>query len=193
MTISYRMGEPDDAYSIAELLHVASCGLSDFLLNNILPNCDIIDLIALGVTDKTASISFSKTVVAEIDKKIVGIANFYPSVEHKIADIMRTFIPEERINHIADLFCDLLPNSMYIHALAVKPEVMKHNIGYRLLCKVQAFSKLEGFDTINAHVSRQNKVFTSLTHAGFSVHKKIYLAPHLLLPTEMMLLFQSLK
>lgn len=196
MDISYRMGKPDDAYQIAELLHLASGGISNFLLNDILPNCEIIDLIALGVTDKAATISFSKTLVAESNKEIIGILNFYHVDEHKIPDIMTTFIPEERISHISDLFTNLVPDSIYLHALAVKQHIGKSSIGRTLIRKVGEYARTIGIEKLSAHVWCDNKrVLQTLLKGGFEVHSHIVLEKHPLLPerSEMMLLVSNVR
>lgn len=190
MEIKYRMGAPDDAHQIAELLHLSSGGLSDFLLHDILPNCEILDLIALGVTDKSATISYTKTLVAENNGNIQGILNFYPVEEHKIPDIMQAFIPMDRIEHISPLFFPRVPDSLYLHALAVK-QYASTSIGRILILKVIDYAKSLGIKKLSAHVFANNsKVLKVLLRKGFEIFDKITFADNPLLPDrkEMFLL-----
>lgn len=199
MKISYRMGKPDDAYQIAELLHVASGGISDFLLNDILPNCDLIDLITLGVTDKAATISFSKTLIAETNKQILAILNFYPAEDHKIPDIMRSFIPADRITHIEPLFSKSVPDSLYLHALAAKPKaehIAKNSVGRCLFLKAVDYAKSVGVNKLSAHVWLNNdRVLEVALKLGFEVYHRISFPYHPLLAhrNEMLLLSYTIK
>lgn len=196
MTVSFRRGVPDDAYQIAELLHIASGGISEFLLHDILPNCEILDLIALGVTDKSATISFSKTLVAEKNKKVQGILNFYPVSEHKIPEIMLTFIPQDRIEHISALFKNLVDDSLYLHAIAVREIPSGHNIGTVLVLKAIEYAKTLGITKLSAHVwSHNSKVLRVLLKKGFEIYDVITLQNHPRLPgqNQMFLLSYSIK
>lgn len=191
MTINYRAGVPDDAYQIAELLHVASGGMSDFLLHNVLPNCEILDLIALGVTDKSATISYTNTLVAENKDTILGILNYYPVHEHKIPDIMTSFIPADRIEHLAPFFNNVVPESMYLHALAVKEGRGAMSIGTMLILQVMDIAKKLGLARLSAHVWANNsRVLNVLLRKGFQVYDQILFPTHPLLPdrNEMYLL-----
>lgn len=195
MRITYRMGAPDDAFQIAELLHLCSDGLSDFLLHDILPNCEILDLIALGVADKSATISYTNTLVAENNGNIQGILNFYPVDEHKIPDIMTSFIPKDRIEHIAALFSRLVPDSMYLHALAVK-EYASTSIGRIMILKVIDYARRLGINKLSAHVFVSNsKVLKVLLQKGFEIFDKITFSEHPLLPDrhEMYLLSYNIR
>jgi ribosomal protein S18 acetylase RimI-like enzyme len=239
-TIRYRMGKAEDAYQIASFLHMASGGISNFLLKDILPHCDIIDLIALGVADKKATISFAKTLVAEKlttnhgidskqldfrapgvytlvqedasdennnaensnaksifkDRELIGILNFYPVHEHKISDIIRTFVPEARIAHLAELFSNLVPESIYLHALAVKQDAGYCSIGRGLILKVIESAKLLGVKRLSAHVRCDNdRVLNILLKKKFEIYRKIKLESHPLLPgqNEILLLAYTIR
>lgn len=191
METIFRMAKPEDAIEVAGLLHKASGGLSDFLLQDILPNCEIIDLIALGVTDKEATISFSKTLVAEQNQKIMAILNFYPVSEHQLPDIMQTFIPKERIEHIANFFNYFVPDSLYLHALAVREEIASYSMASSLILKIIQYATKLGIKKLSAHVWQNNeRVLNVLLRKGFTVYKRIKLDHHALLPNkdEMILL-----
>lgn len=194
MSINYRMGAPDDAYQIAELLHLASGGISDFLLTDILPNCEILDLIALGVTDKSATISYAKTLVAEKNNQILGLLNFYPVSEHKIPDIMKSFIPMERIEYLSPMFSNLVPDSMYLHALAVKELKASISVATVLILNVIDRARSLGIKKLSAHVWANNdRVLNVLLRKGFEVYDRITFPHHSLLPdrNEMFLLVYS--
>jgi ribosomal protein S18 acetylase RimI-like enzyme len=110
---------------------------------------------------------------------------------------MKNFIPEDRINHIAPLFTNLVKDSMYLHALAVKEDLpCSKSVGTLLILKVMEYARELGIDKLSAHVwSNNSRVLKVLLKKGFEVYDRISLPDHPLLPdrNEMYLLTYTIK
>jgi ribosomal protein S18 acetylase RimI-like enzyme len=193
--IDYREARSDDIDAIAELMHLAAGGISDFLLSKLVLGLSVTKLIAIALRDDQANFHFSNILVAEMDGKVVGVVHFYPANEHAIPDVMRTFVPKKRLAVFEAFYASKVKDSFYIHAIAVHPKFRNFSIDTDLFkfCKDMAIAS--GYDYLSAHVWQGNKIsLNNLKMAGFVEIEKIAIEPHKLLPYKKgMVLLKSRK
>lgn len=195
MTIEYREARADDSDAIAELMEIAAGGLSDFLLTDLILGMNPRKLIEAALSDENTPFHFSNIIVAEKAGKVIGAVNFYPANQHEIPDIMRSIIPEKRLKVFEPFYNSKVPDSFYIHALAVLPEYRQTSVAIDLFkfCKEMAIAS--NYEHMSAHVWVDNtSVVNILKAAGFSEVEKIHIKPHRLLPYKKgMVLLKSKK
>jgi ribosomal protein S18 acetylase RimI-like enzyme len=193
MTITYRQANADDADIIAELTVMTAGGISDYMLNNLFPNTSTEEMLKLAILDEDNAMCYDNTLIAEEDGKVVGATNYYPATDHVIPEIMRAFIPQERLDHMENFYGTRIEDSLYIHTLAVIPEYRNTPTALDLCHLLEDVAKEKGLKYLSAHVWADNKpVVTALTFAGFKVDRNVEVKRHELLPhDDGMLLMKS--
>lgn len=193
MNINYRIAQADDIDSITDYMEMASGGITEFLLKDLISNVSPKELIKLALNDDNTPYYYTNVIVAEVDNKIVGATNFYPADQHGVPDIMLSFIPKDRIETLEPFLNSHVDNSLYIHTLAVHPDYRQTAIAMDLCKCCEAIALEAGYEYISAHVWADNTpVVYALKIAGFSVVEQIDIKPHPLLPhNNGMLLLKS--
>ena len=183
MKIDYRIARAEDIDSITDYMEMASGGITEFLLKDLISNFSPKDLIKLALNDENTPYYYANVIVAEVNNKIVGATNFYPADQHGVPDIMLSFIPTDRIEILAPFLNSRVDNSLYIHTLAVHPDYRQTAIAMDLCKCCEAIALESGYEYISAHVWTDNApVVTALKIAGFTVVEEIDIKPHPLLP-----------
>ena len=183
MTIEYREANSDDTDAIAQLMEIAAGGLSDFLLTDLILGMKPRELIAAALNDENTPFHYSNVIVAEKIQQIIGAVNFYPANDHAVPDIMRSLIPKKRLAIFEPFYASKVPDSFYIHALAVLPEYRLSSIAIDLFKFCREMAITSGHEYMSAHVWADNtSVVNILKTAGFSEVEKIHIKPHKLLP-----------
>ena len=183
MAIEYREARADDTNAIAELMEIAAGGLSDFLLTNLILGMNPRELVEAALTDENTPFHFSNIIVAEDAGNVVGAVNFYPANQHGVPDIMRSIVPAKRLAVFEPFYNSKVPDSFYIHALAVSPKYRQSSIAIDLFKFCKEMATTSGYEYMSAHVWADNtSVVNILKMAGFSEVERIHIKPHKLLP-----------
>lgn len=179
--ILYRSGIKEDSKIIAALIIDAGGGIVEFLLHDLIKNVTVNQLMQNQVEDETSEFCFKHCIVATLDNSVVGLALAYPSsLSHTPSD---GFIPADRIIHLKEFFEKKVPESLYLHALAVLPSARNKGIASNLLNRVIEKAQSLKLHRISLDVWCDN---TNALHLykkkGFKTVDVINIEPHKLLP-----------
>lgn len=168
MNMIVREARLDDIEAIVPFIIMASGGLSDFLLHEQVMGMSVEDLIEMALTDENTTYHFQHMLVAEHHKKIIGASNYYPAHLHGLPDIMRSHISKEKLTLIEPYFNSRVPDSLYVHTLAVAPEYRHTCCGFILGKKLERIAQQQQQKCLSAHVWKDNTlVVQGLKMAGY--------------------------
>lgn len=183
MSIIIRPARLCDIEVIAPYIQMASGGISEFLLTDLVPGMSVSDLIEMALTDENTTYYYQNFLVAECEKKIVAAGNYYPAEAHGLPDIMRSFIAREKLDVIQPYMRSSIKHSMYVNTLAVAPEYRNTFCGLLLAKGIERIAKERGMRCLSAHVWRDNTlVYNGLKMAGFEKVETIDIIEHPDLP-----------
>jgi ribosomal protein S18 acetylase RimI-like enzyme len=183
MKVQYRIARTDDLDVLADLMELSSGGIIEFLLDGLFANTPRKEVIKLALGEPESTLYYENYLVAEIDGAVIGAANFYPAHEHGVPEIMRAFIPKERIEHLSSYVNSRVENSLYIHTLSVFPSHRFSAAGLGLFKCCEKIAAEMGCHCLSAHVWKDNlPVVSALKRGGFEEVEEIDVQPHELLP-----------
>lgn len=122
MSIIIRQALLRDISAIIPLIKMASGGISEFLLDDIVPGVPADSFIEMALTDENTTYYYPNVMVAENSQTIIGACNFYPAEEDCISDLMRSFIAKDKLDILQPYFNSCVEKSLYINTLAVLPK-----------------------------------------------------------------------
>lgn len=163
-----RFAGVDDIQHIVKFVEMASGGITEFLVEDLVGEMTSSDLIEMILNDEATPLYYENFLVAENNGKIIAAANFYSAEEHQLSEVMRTFVEEDKLKIIEPYLNSRVPNSMYIHTLSVDPSYRHIIVGFNLCGKIEKIAQEKGFKSLSAHVWRGNKlVLNALKLLGF--------------------------
>jgi ribosomal protein S18 acetylase RimI-like enzyme len=185
MEMTYRIARADDLKVLTKLVDLAAGGIMDFLLQGVFGKNSAKKVFELALVDEESSLFYENFVLAEISDQVIGAANFYPSEQHRVSQMMEAYIPKDRIDHLFNYLNSRVDDSLYIHTLSVLPEYRKTLAAPEIFTYCEKLARSMNFNCLSAHVWRDNTpVYIALKHAGFEVVAEINIKPHRLLPHE---------
>ena len=185
MEVSFRKAQKEDCTVLAELVDIASGGVMEFMLHDLVAGVTPIQIMAHSMESDKYTRSFKNTFVAESGKKIVGMALSIPSESHRITEEMEAFIPAERLDHLKHFFSARVDNSLLLDTLCVDEKFRSKGIGARLIDMTKKKAREAGFDNLSLFVFADNTGAQRLyRRCGFEVVKNVDLKPHQLIPHE---------
>lgn len=185
MQITYRNGQMEDAYRLAELVDIASGGVVAYLFSDLVPGFTPVQVLARIMEDDLAHRSYKNAIVAEHDGDIVGMALSYPAKYYEMTEEMRQFFPRERLDFLQHFFEARVEESWLLDALAVDTEVRKQGLGGRLIDQTKARALANGFNSLSLLAFADNESAVRLyRQCGFEVVREVEVPPHELIPHE---------
>ena len=184
--ISIRQAVKTDAQIITELNLQAGGGVAEFLLTGLIPNVSPKQMMQHQIESDEAPYSYQFVIVAELDNRVVGSANFYPSEFNHVPDASEeSFIPFDRTNAVlAPMYRHCPKNTIYLHALAVLPEYQGKRIGKKLLDYVKNIAK-EKKQAVTLHAWMDNhRAIKLYENEGFKIIERIEIKCQPLLPHD---------
>lgn len=186
MSIIVRPASLHDVSQIVPYLKMASGGLSDYLLMDLVPNMSVDELIEMALTDENTPYYYTQFIVAQENDLVIGAAHFYPSERHLLPDLMLSMIPKDKLEAISPYYRSYIPNSMYIHAMATAESHRKSLCILLMGKKIEDIARHQNKKCLSAHVWRDNTVvYKSLTLAEFKEVESF------MLPTEAPFVYHS--
>lgn len=168
MSIIIRPAVLSDINEIIPLIKLASGGLTEFLLNDILVDVSEENFIEMALTDENTTFHYSNIMVAESSRMIIGASNYYPAELHGLPDVMHSFIDQDKLNILQPYFTSHIEGSIYINTLAVLPEHRNTTCGLILGKKIEQIAKTQKKRCLSAHVWKGNKaLYYAMKMAGF--------------------------
>jgi ribosomal protein S18 acetylase RimI-like enzyme len=129
----YRAAEKADCTRIAELIHMASDGVVEFLFHDLVPDMTATQMVAYNLENSVGPHSYKSAIVAVDGDKVVGMALSYPSSYHKITDEMKHFFPADRLEHLHDYYSTAVPASWFLDALGTDAAYRRKGIATQLV------------------------------------------------------------
>ena len=145
MTLHYRAARLDDTETLAALFHQASCGMADFLLNDLFDGLNCNELIKMAIADENAPMSYCAHIVAEQVNQVIGAINYYPAESHQLPDTVHSLIPAHKIERFVDFYTIPLENSLYLHSIATTATQQRQRIATGLYEHLQAIATTQGY------------------------------------------------
>lgn len=185
MEIIYRSGKKSDSSSLAELINIASDGTLEYLFRDLIPDLTPVQIIANNLAADNYPHSYKSAIVAEFDRKIVGMSLSYPVDFHKITPEMTNFFPVERLEHFQDFYNNKIENSWFIDALCVARNYRKKGIGSKLIFLTKKKARENGYNILSLIVFADNiNALKMYEKYGFKIVKRIDLKPDRLIPHQ---------
>ncbi|WP_029010201.1 GNAT family N-acetyltransferase [Azospirillum halopraeferens] len=162
-----RPAEAHDAPEIAPLILMAGGGVYEFLLGGLVPGAETVDMLVPGIAGRSGSFSHRQMVVAESAGRVIGVAHAHPT--HWMRDADRSFIPADRIAHLAAFDSTQDWDSYFLSALAIAPDLRRQGLARHLLARVYDRARDGGYDRVTLHVWADNAAARALYAAeGFT-------------------------
>ena len=176
MGIKYRDAQKKDCPKVAEYINSASAGVLDYLFKDTVPGMAVAQILAYNLENEKGYDSYKSVIVAEDNLDIIGMIQSYSSVYHRIDEEMRSFFPEEKLEHFKEFYESGMDNSLLINAMFVHKDYRCKGIGTRFISFAKEKVKSLGFDNLSLFVLADNlnaqKVYYS---NSFKISKEIKL------------------
>ena len=176
MGIKYRDAQKKDCSKVAEYINSASAGVLDYLFKDTVPGMAVAQILAYNLENEKGYDSYKSVIVAEDNLDIIGMIQSYSSVYHRIDEEMRSFFPEEKLEHFKEFYESGMDNSLLINAMFVHKDYRCKGIGTRFISLAEEKAESLGFDNLSLFVLADNlnaqKVYQS---NGFKIVKEIKL------------------
>lgn len=178
MAIKYRNAVKDESEKIAEMVSIASHGMVEFLYHDLVLTQTPVQIVA-DFIENDNEYNYKNTIVAECNNEIVGMVLSLHEKYFEISPEMEKFIPEERLNHIREIFKASVKDSLLIDSLCVAEKFQKQGIATHLIALTIEKAKNENFKSLSLLVAADNtNAFNLYKKIGFSVVKKVKIIPH---------------
>jgi hypothetical protein len=178
MSIRIRAARIDDIAAIVPFIRQASGGISDFLLRDVVDGMSVNELIEMALTDENTVYHFSQCIVAEQANQLIGVTHFYPSAQHALSDLMLSMISQDKLDIIAPYFSSFVPDSLYVHIMAVAESHRTALGGVLMGKKIDEIARFQQAQCLSAHVWQANdSVFQGLKTLDFKPVQSFTLKP----------------
>jgi len=176
MTFKYRPAEKEDSAKLAELINIASDGVVEYLFHDLVPGMTPVQVVAYNLENDNYPHSYRSAVVAAEETDVIGIALSFPSSYHKITDEMRSFFPEDRLEHLSRFFSSRIENSWFLDALCVIESHRRSGIGEKLISLTKERAVENGYNALSLIVFADNALAIPVyERTGFEIVQKVEL------------------
>lgn len=158
MTDGFRLrpAEPDDALILADLILIAGGGAYEFQLDGLFGDAPLVEVLASGICGAAGNFSHRRMIVAEDcgGGGVVGMIHTFPAAW--LRELDRSFIPADRLAHLAPF--DALQDweSSFISGLAVYPDWRRRGVAAALLNAAADDARQGGRPRLSLHVWADN-------------------------------------
>lgn len=180
--VRLRRAEAEDAPDLARLVVMAGLGAYEFFLDGLVPGRSAAELLVPGFAGSAGSFSYRQCAVAVGEgDPVVGAVHAYPAAWARNAD--RSFLPADRLAHMAPFDAVQDWDSYFLSAVAVAPAARGQGIGRRLIGWAIERARDGGFATLSLHVWADNHAARRLyRRLGFTEAGVAAIARHPRLP-----------
>ena len=172
---TFRAAVRGDCRRIAELVRIASDGVTDYVWSTLAPEYPGLALIEIGAirySGEESIFSYKNCVVAERDGEVIGLLLGFPiEVEQEASD--------GPVDPVLEPYSLEISGSFYICGLAVLPEFRGQGLGGRMLDIAREQARKRALDTLSLLVFEQNRGALRLyEREGFEVVDRARVVPH---------------
>lgn len=178
-----RAAAPDDAAALADLILLAGGGVYEFQLDGLFGDAVLSDVLASGICGVAGNFSHRHMFVAEEEATgaVVGMAHGYPA--EWMRELDRSFIPPDRLAHLAPFEALQDWDSYFVSALAVLSARRRCGLGAALLNALTEKARAGGFSRLSLHVWADNAAALAFyAKSGFVEAGRADMPPHPRLP-----------
>ncbi|MCP4137076.1 MAG: GNAT family N-acetyltransferase [bacterium] len=185
MYITCEPAQKEESPRIAELINIASYGLVEFMFHDLVPGLTPVQLVAFSLAEDKNHHTYRNAVVARSNGTIAGMIFAYSSEFKGLDEETRSLVPQERLDHIMEVFTKTVPGSLYIDALCVDEQYRGRGIGTALLSSARDRARDEGYNSLSLIVMAHNERALSVYKKfGFKTVDTVAVKPHELIPQE---------
>ncbi len=185
MEISYRKGRKEDCAVLAEFINMASGGVIEYLLHDLIPDMKPVQMVAHSLSADDSYYSYRNAIIAEYKQNLIGASLSYPSSFQRVTEEMKNFLPQDRLDHFRSFHSARVEDSLLLYALYVDERFRGNGIGTQLITLTKKKAKEEGLNALSLMVFADNTVAQRLyARCGFKTVKSVELKPHELIPHE---------
>lgn len=185
MEISYRNGRNEDCAILAKFVNMASEGVIEYLFHDLIPDMTPVQMVTHNLSAENSYYSYKNAIVAEFNQSLIGASLSYPSRFHQITEEMKSFLPENRLEHFKYFFSSRVEDSLFLNALCVDERFRGKGIGTQLIALTKKKAKEEGFKALSLMVLADNTDAQRLyARCGFKTVAAVELKSHDLIPHE---------
>ena len=176
MTFKYRPAEKEDCAKLAELINIASGGIMEYLFHDLVPGTTPVQVVAQNLENENSPYSYRSTVVAEEEKKIIGMALSFPSSYHKITNTMRNYFPSDRMEHLKHFYASRVEDSWLLDALCVIESHRRRGIGENLISLTKEMAVKNGCRALSLIAFADNALAIPFyKRTGFEIVERVEL------------------
>jgi ribosomal protein S18 acetylase RimI-like enzyme len=183
--INYRPAEKDDSSRIAELINIASDGVVEHLLHDLVPEMTPVQIMTYNLEQDNYPHTYRSALVAIDGSDVIGMVLSYPSSYHKITDEMRNFFPKDRLDHLSDFYSSCVLDSWFLDALGVDETYRRRGVGKRLVELTKERAKENGYGILSLIAFADNSAALALYKVlGFYVVQEVNLEGNAFIPHQ---------
>ena len=175
--IEFRAAKKQECRIIAELFSISSGGVADYIWSKLAEEGEnILDVGQRRYEEEDSVFSYKNCIVAEVDKRVVGMLVGFPMVsDGKVSD-------DPVLAPYSSLEVD---NSFYICGVAIRQECRGKGIGTQLMKLAEQQAKLRKFDALSLIVFEENREAVAFYQKlGYREVKRKKIIPHPLIHAE---------
>lgn len=166
MDIEFRFGQEADTHLIADYIIAAGDGVFESMLDGVVPGVGAREFVCMAVNAQESPLNYANAVIAEVGGAVAGMALGYPSSEYGLHPLLRTVVPNRRIEPLSALFASSVPESWYLNTLIVAEAARDRGLGKFLVQFCADLAQENGFSSISLHSWADNtkalRVYQSL-------------------------------
>ena len=176
MDVIYRPARKEECPGLAELSHLASGGVADFLFQGLLPGLTTVEIMAHGLAQEQGSHSYRNALVAVRGGEVVGMALSFDADRHGITEQMRAFFPAERLARMEDFYHARVEKSWFLDAIGVREDAQRQGIGGHLIERTKERARRRGRSVVSLIAFADNEPALALYRRhGFEVVRPVRL------------------
>lgn len=173
-----REAQVADCPILAEFINESAEGAIDYLFSDL--NFPIQPIVGMGhILEQEIYYSFTNSIVAECEGKVIGMVLCFPSDGLVISQQMSDYYSKEKLQYIRYFVDNKIENCWHLDALCVKKEFRDQGVGSKLLNAVKDKARDYKFTNIGVFVFGSNvNAIRFYERHGFILRKKINTAGH---------------
>ncbi len=148
---TFQQATPDDADDVARIVASASGGLTDLLLDGLIPGLSGSAILSAAFSKGEGPYRTDNVICSRDKGRLTSMLFAYPSSEHRVPPLLESFIPEKRLAPVRPILERSAPDSVYINTLWLGKELRgKGHLGALLLeaetlCRVLGLGRISVF------------------------------------------------
>lgn len=146
---TFHYATPDDAEAIARIVVRNSGGIAEHLFDGLIPGLNAASILATGFMKGEGPYRAENVIHATKDGETIALLFSYPASEHKVPELMSSFVPVKRINAVRPMLEKTVSDSLYINTLWLAEDLHGKGYGDALMMEAASRCRQLGFTRIS--------------------------------------------